>query len=393
MALFHAYTHQVADGTATSVVRPSDWNSGHVHAITLSGNTAGVSTASGTNLVYQGGNNVTLSANQGAGVATIVMSVANSAASDHTHGTPVLYMTNLSGTANSASNGLSLSLAAPSAGVSLLGNVSGNSTVADDANGSFYFQGGNNVTLSGTGSTIVVSAAAGGGAAFTAPFYEPNPLGNNTSASSFGQNTLYFVPFKPYVNISMSAVNILVSMNATTSSVSHAKSQTISYGLYSLGTGTQGTQLYLMGSSSMALIASGSSTGACGFTMSQGTTSATLSSSNSALTASLAGIKNIKLLFATSIPGGYEYYLGYAQSTSSTNAASAMMISNIVLTNITNASIPQFAPTGITASSASVQLNYNGFMYSATSAAWPASFAISQRSIASNVRNYFYLDA
>lgn len=80
MALYHAYSQTVADGTATSVVRPSDWNSGHNQFVTISGNTAGQSTISGTNIVYQGGNNVTLSAVTAAGAATIIVSGANTVA-------------------------------------------------------------------------------------------------------------------------------------------------------------------------------------------------------------------------------------------------------------------------------------------------------------------------
>ena len=79
-ALYHAYTQTVADGTATSVVRPSDWNSAHVQGQTLSGNTAGVSSFTGTNFVLQGGNNVTLSAATAAGAATIVINGANTVA-------------------------------------------------------------------------------------------------------------------------------------------------------------------------------------------------------------------------------------------------------------------------------------------------------------------------
>lgn len=79
-ALYHAYTQTVADGTATSVVRPSDWNSAHVQGQTLSGNTAGVSSFTGTNFVLQGGNNVTLSAATAAGAATIIISGANTVA-------------------------------------------------------------------------------------------------------------------------------------------------------------------------------------------------------------------------------------------------------------------------------------------------------------------------
>lgn len=79
MALFHVYSNANADGTATSVVRPSDWNSGHVQSATLSGNTSGVSTVSGTNFVFQGGDNFTLSGVQGANEATIIMSAAAAA--------------------------------------------------------------------------------------------------------------------------------------------------------------------------------------------------------------------------------------------------------------------------------------------------------------------------
>ena len=79
-ALYHAYTQTVADGTATSVVRPSDWNSAHVQGQTISGNTAGVSSFTGTNFVLQGGNNVTLSAATAAGAATIIISGANTVA-------------------------------------------------------------------------------------------------------------------------------------------------------------------------------------------------------------------------------------------------------------------------------------------------------------------------
>ena len=79
MSVVHYYSQTVADGTATSVIRPSDWNSAHLQNITLSGNTAGQSTIQASNVVFQGGNNVTLSANTAAGGATIVFSGAAAA--------------------------------------------------------------------------------------------------------------------------------------------------------------------------------------------------------------------------------------------------------------------------------------------------------------------------
>lgn len=55
---------------ATDLIRPSDWNSAHNQYLTLSGNTAGQSTISGTNIVLQGGDNITLSATTAAGAAS-----------------------------------------------------------------------------------------------------------------------------------------------------------------------------------------------------------------------------------------------------------------------------------------------------------------------------------
>lgn len=62
MSIQHQYTQTVADGTATSVVRPSDWNSAHRVNYVLSGNTAGSASVSGLDVVLVGGNNLTLSA-------------------------------------------------------------------------------------------------------------------------------------------------------------------------------------------------------------------------------------------------------------------------------------------------------------------------------------------
>ena len=73
MTIRHVFSNPVADGAATTVVRPSDWNSAHVQAMTLSGNTAGVSEISGHNIVLQGGSNVTLSGAMAGTMASLVI--------------------------------------------------------------------------------------------------------------------------------------------------------------------------------------------------------------------------------------------------------------------------------------------------------------------------------
>ena len=104
---------------ATDLIRPSDWNSAHNQLLTIVGNTAGQSTASGTNIVFSGGNNVTLSINQGANVATVLLSAPNTTqflttamasnrGSDFVQATAAFAGTNASGTI--ASNGISVSV-------------------------------------------------------------------------------------------------------------------------------------------------------------------------------------------------------------------------------------------------------------------------------------------
>lgn len=62
MQVYHSKTLTVPDGLDTSVVRPSDWNSTHIVDIVLSGHTSGSSIVSGSQIVFNGGQNMTLSA-------------------------------------------------------------------------------------------------------------------------------------------------------------------------------------------------------------------------------------------------------------------------------------------------------------------------------------------
>lgn len=66
-----------ATAAATDLVRPSDWNSAHNFFQTISGATAGQSTASGTNLVFGGTNGVSASLSTAAGAATLWMGQNN----------------------------------------------------------------------------------------------------------------------------------------------------------------------------------------------------------------------------------------------------------------------------------------------------------------------------
>lgn len=159
MSVSHIFSSPIADGTNTQIVRPSDWNSAHNFHQTLSGNTAGNSTLSGTNLVFQGGNNLTLS---GTG-QTVIFSgpdvsqyLTTAAQSGHSHGNPTLALTNLSGTTASASNGftLSLSAAAPGGG----GGAAFSAGTQSVSTGTVNFANSNGITFGMSGSNQITAS-------------------------------------------------------------------------------------------------------------------------------------------------------------------------------------------------------------------------------------------
>lgn len=63
MAVSHIKTLTQGDTSDTSVVRPSDWNSGHQIVQNFGGNTQGTSQIAGSDIYWAGGTNITLSAN------------------------------------------------------------------------------------------------------------------------------------------------------------------------------------------------------------------------------------------------------------------------------------------------------------------------------------------
>lgn len=206
MAISHVLSSPIADFTgtvtvfnsagqtttvnATQIVRPSDWNSAHNQFLTISGNTAGTSTLSGTNIVLAGGNNVTLSGSGstvsivgptqtafvlsnsngltfGTNGSTVTAShngLTTAAQSDHSHGNPTLALTNISGTTASASNGLTLSLSANAPGAATLTAYAVSNTTQSTSGtipGSVVsFQGNGGVSVGVSNGSVVVSGPA-----------------------------------------------------------------------------------------------------------------------------------------------------------------------------------------------------------------------------------------
>jgi hypothetical protein len=109
MSVKHVFTNNVADGSDPTIVRPSDWNSAHQQFVTLSGNTNNASTISGTDIVFEGGNNITLKATG----STIVFSGANTVAQSVQPAVNAFGITNTGNTAGNSgtSSGISFVLA------------------------------------------------------------------------------------------------------------------------------------------------------------------------------------------------------------------------------------------------------------------------------------------
>jgi hypothetical protein len=121
---------------ATDLVRPSDWNSAHNQYLTLSGNTAGASTMSGTNIVFQGGNNITMSAN---GVSLVFSGPDTSAQSVQTQST-VAVQGSTGAISFGNANGITFGFNASTVTASHNGLTSQSNQAVSAANGSSTFQ-------------------------------------------------------------------------------------------------------------------------------------------------------------------------------------------------------------------------------------------------------------
>ncbi len=467
----------------TIIINAPDYN------MSLLGNTAGAANLIADNagtFYLAGGNNLTLSGNgstfsmnaggafsaSGGSSSFVTMSFSNSANGvtfSNSQGQLVMShsLQQLSNTSNITANAVNTSVSASFQNTTATSNITSNAqhtsnmawSLAGNSLGAnavthgtrpIVFAGGNNITLSGNGSTITIvgptagnisqtgpnfadgngvtvtsgtvvfsnsngvsfglaagagggtiTASAAGGGGGTVSFMEPNQLHAGTSYSSFGQNTLNFIPVKPNVAVAMTAVKMLAYLTATSSALaSGAVSQTISYAWYSLGTGTNNTRIELMGSSSIAYIASQNSNVSQGWTYSQGTNSTTFASAGVGSTSAQTGQRIFAMPFTTTLTVGGEYYFAIAQSTTSVGNTNANRISHLVLSQMTqNASRDWGYFGGSNAASFNVTsagsniVPFNGFMYSATSNAWPSTIALSQRSNMSNIRPYIQLDA
>jgi len=296
MPIQHVYTQTAADGGNTALVRPSDWNSSHIQAWTLSGNTSGNSTVSGTEIVLQGGSNITLS-----GSSNSIIFLGSGANSD------VFGISNVSvpvGTSGVVSN----------TGIQML------------------FAGGSNITLSQSitsqSGTLTISGATLPNAV-TQSVFEPYPLYSFSTAnfSTLGQNSLYFVPFDVPQNVTISSLVLLASMNVGSGLTnSEQVGITVNVALYTRNaTATQSINtIYTSQVTGQVSFRSNVSFG--------GTWNGSGTSSNGIVLSSVyTGMKIIAIPCVMSLTPG-EYWLGYMNSTSSVGSAAPLSMSILLAT-------------------------------------------------------------
>jgi hypothetical protein len=164
---------------ATDLVRPQDWNSVHNQFMTIAGNTAGASTMSGTNIVFQGGNNVTLSAN----AQTLVFSAASQTVQTQNivsvNGSTGGISLNVGSSLSSSTNGSSITFGLASNITTALQSAGAYLTTAALSNHSHNF-----ATTTTGGALIVVGTTNSNGATIGVPSFLTTAMQSNAATIS-----------------------------------------------------------------------------------------------------------------------------------------------------------------------------------------------------------------
>jgi len=415
MGIIHHYNDTVADGTATSYVRPSDWNSAHDQIYTLLGNTAGQSTVSGSNIQFSGGNNITLSGSNGSiGIIaptpgetySIVgntgganSTIAASAGIAFFGGNNITLSANLSSISIVGANQTS-----PTESITLVGNTAGVAGVT--VVGGYVLSGGNNITLSGTSNSIGIY----GQAAAPISYLDPYPL-VNTQTTALAQGTLYLSPFVCPEDISFDKMRLWVSQTIGTTSLasgvgaygaSAANSNTLDVVIYKRGTGASSNslqsvvktlatwdyQISISGTSNSSSVSHNFRYPQGSTTTSQQLTTQTTGGGATApgATVSYTGLRQFDIPFAGSLAAG-NYVMGLHRITTTAGSAVSWVGSNVVLSQFGSV----VAPFG-TASQNTHQLQPGLGIMSATTNATVSAFDMSLiNTVASGQRPYFQL--
>lgn len=294
---------------------------GLVAGISNIGNTSGTSGTVSNQLVFAGGNNITLSQSTGAGGNTLTVSAPN--------------MFDF--------------------GISNIGNTAG--TSGTNSNG-FVLAGGNNITLSqstdANGGTITISAGNAGGGITLSTFEPYSMVNTGTAILSANTNTsggASFVPFVIDEYVSAGTLNLIESVSFVTGGTS-SYNQTGSqwWGLYTRGTGTNSTTMSQFTSGSWSWqVSYNNSTITFSVPNATSTTGYGYTSATSAglkVSSSFTGLKIIQLPVSSLFSPG-NYWLGLHDRASSSSFNSGLRLSYYGI----NFSLTGLAPFGSFSSS------------------------------------------
>lgn len=153
LSVRHIFTNAVADGTNTSIVRPSDWNSAHALTLNLSGTDVVGAFSNANNISFGTNPSGFVTASYSNTVPYLTTAMASNRGSDFVAATAAFAGTNASGTI--ASNGISVSVAGPQAGVGIVASTRTATTA-----GNILFDTGNGVTfgLNAVGGSVMTAS-------------------------------------------------------------------------------------------------------------------------------------------------------------------------------------------------------------------------------------------
>ncbi len=312
MAITHAFSNTIADATGTVtvwngattstvpasvLVKPSDWNSAHAMAFTLTGNTTQNSTVSGTDILFAGSGNVSVGGSNGSIV--------------------------ISGPATGST-------------FTLTGNTTLNSTVSG-ANIVFAASGG--VKIGGSNGSIVVSVGAMN---TLVPWYPGSTSSQTAGAIGVTTASAMFFPIVVPGQFEGNVLKQAFSVSLATTTVAASQTITSQFGIYTNNAGT----LSQLSSGSFSIALSQSSiSGTLSFPTSTGTGGygyGTVAWSSTATAQSLVGTAGNRLLDLQfggnlTIPRD-EYYIGYFQRQNTAGAAAGLSTAYVgnVMAPVTN---------------------------------------------------------
>lgn len=244
--------------------------------------------------------------------------------------------------------------------------------------------GGSNVTIATAGSTISINAQG----FLTMNNWRNMPLGNNTTYSTLGQNSVYLQHFIPDAVLQFSNVEILGRGTFVSSTNSKVYAQTIDYGLYSQDTGTASTRMSLMSSSQILYSASYNSNTEYGFTISQGAGSFTTSSGATGIVTNISGACHNYMPMTATLQPNVKYALGLRMSSATTIATGPWAWAPLAMSVQTSNQGRIYVSTTNAVSNNVIGDREMG-VYQTTTTAMPNSYATSNLAIAVSRQNLY----